>query len=379
MREPHAGEGCERRHRMGRKVCGSAAEAIGSRAWRLVALVTAALPLMGCGQASDDVLPAESFVLIEGGTFRMGDVFGDGEAHERPVHSVTVSDFYLSRYEVTVTEFSTFVEETGYSTSAGGPVDLEAHREIMDQAVSGKLSSEELGELQARILELSGAALWDADARRWVGYDPQVNWTAPGFPQGPNHPAVALSWDDAIRFCNWLSERAGLPPAYDEETGAFLDESGEPTDDVTKVKGFRLPTEAEWEYAAREGGREVRFGNGESVARSSQINFMGDVGEYEFLELGGYERRTVPVGSYPPNAFGLFDMSGNAWEWVSDRFGSYQSAAQTDPYTLKGDEQILRGGRWGGDAFEARVFHRSSWVRNDRCNNSGFRVAVSAG
>jgi formylglycine-generating enzyme required for sulfatase activity len=140
MREPHAGEGCERRHRMGRKVCGSAAEAIGSRAWRLVALVTAALPLMGCGQASDDVLPAESFVLIEGGTFRMGDVFGDGEAHERPVHSVTVSDFYLSRYEVTVTEFRTFVEETD----------------------------------------------------------------------------------------------------------AFLDESGEPTDDVTKVKGFRLPTPPPW-------------------------------------------------------------------------------------------------------------------------------------
>jgi len=379
MREPHAGEGCERANRVGRKVYGSATGALGSRALLLVALMTAALPLMGCRQASDDSLAAESLVLIEGGTFRMGDVFGDGDAHERPVHTVTVRDFYLARYEVTVAEFNTFVKETGYSTSAERPVDLAAHQEIMDQASSGKLSSEELGELQERILELSGAGLWDADARRWVGYDPHLNWTAPGFQQGPKHPAVVLSWDDAIRFCNWLSQRGGLPSAYDEETGAILDASGEPTYDVTKVKGFRLPTEAEWEYAAREGGREVRFGNGEAIARSTQINFMGDVGEYEYLELGGYERRTVPVGSYAPNALGLFDMSGNAWEWVSDRFGPYRGATQTDPYAVNGDEQILRGGRWGGDVFEARVFHRSSWVRNDRCNNSGFRVALSAG
>lgn len=377
MREPHAGEGCEGPNRVGRKAYGAAAGAIGPRAWRLAALLMATLPLMGFRQASDDVLPPESFVLIEGGTFRMGDVFGDGEAHERPVHTVAVSDFHLSRYEVTVAEFKSFVEETGYRTSAEGPVDLEAHQDIMDQALSGELSAEEMAALQARLLELSGAGLWDADARRWVGYDPQVNWTAPGFAQAPNHPAVALSWDDAIHFCNWLSRRAGLPPAYDEETGDLLDESGEPTDDVTRVKGFRLPTEAEWEYAAREGGREVRFGNGEDVARSTQINFMGDVGEYEYLELGGYERRTVPVGSYAPNALGLFDMSGNAWEWVSDRFGSFHGADQTNPYALSGDEQILRGGRWGGDAFEARVFHRSSWVRNDRCNNSGFRVALS--
>ena len=329
------------------------------------------------GATAANLALSEGLVLVEGGTFRMGDVFGEGEAHEQPVHRVTVSDFFLARHAATVAEFKRFVEATAYATSAEGPMDLELHRKIMDQAGSGDRSGEELNALQAQILELSGAGLWDADSRQWAGYGPDLSWTAPGFAQEPNHPAVALSWDDAIRFCNWLSERAGLPPAYDAESGAILDQSGEPTASVTRVRGLRLPTEAEWEYAARERGREVRFGNGESVARSSQINFMGDVGDYEYLEMGGYERHTVPVGSYAPNALGLFDMSGNAWEWVSDTFSPYESAAQRDPYVVTGNEQILRGGRWGGDAFEARVFHRSPWTRNDRCNNSGFRIARS--
>ncbi len=342
----------------------------------LVAM-TALVISSGEGNPTLETTVNEDLVRVVGGSFQMGDVFGDGEMRERPAHSVIVSDFYLSRYEVTVAEFGAFVEATGYATSAEGPVDLEAHEEVMAQARSGRLSAEEMADLQMRILELSGAWLWDADARQWAGYGPYLNWTAPGFEQGPRNPAVALSWDDAINYCNWLSEEAGLPPAYDVDTGDLLDLGGRPTTDVTLVRGYRLPTEAEWEYAAREGGRDVRFGNGEQVARSSQINFMGDVGNYVYLELGGYERRTLPVGSYAPNALGLYDMSGNAWEWVSDRFGPYGSSPERDPYAVTGNEQTLRGGRWGGDANEARVFHRSSYIRNDRCNNSGFRVALS--
>jgi formylglycine-generating enzyme required for sulfatase activity len=168
-----------------------------------------------------------------------------------------------------------------------------------------------------------------------------------------------------------------LPPAYDEDRGALLDEDGEPTADITRVKGYRLPTEAEWEYAAREGGREVRFGNGENIARSSEIVFNADAGEYSYLDRGTYAGRTLPVGSFRPNALGLYDMSGNAWEWVSDKYGHYVGGSQSNPHNQDGDEQILRGGRWGGNAFEIRASHRSAWVRNDRCNNSGFRVALS--
>ena len=71
------------------------------------------------------------------------------------------------------------------------------------------------------------------------------------------------------------------------------------------------------------------------------------------------------------------DMSGNAWEWASDKFATYSDKSQVNPYCTDGDEHALRGGRWGGDASEARVFHRSSWPKNDRCNNSGFRIAKS--
>jgi formylglycine-generating enzyme required for sulfatase activity len=143
--------------------------------------------------------------------------------------------------------------------------------------------------------------------------------------------------------------------------------------------GYRLPSEAEWEYAAREGGRDVRFGTGSDTARSSEMNFRGDEAMQPYAQLGSYHQGTMPVGSFPPNGLGLYDMSGNAWEWVSDTYVAYDSAAADNPYVSQGSARMLRGGRWGGDAFEARVFRRTSWPRNDRCNNSGFRIARSVG
>ena len=318
----------------------------------------------------------------------MGDTFGEGVEDETPTHRVTLDSFYLAPFEVTVKEFRVFVEETGYTTSAEGPVDLDAHRTIMRQASSRGMPRGQLRELHDRILRFGGAGHWDADKRAWIGYNPQTTWKNPGFEQTDNDPVVAVSWDDAVRFCNWLSARAGLPPAYDLQTGRLLDRSGNPTSGLVLAGSCRLPTEAEWEYAAREGGRLVRFGNGRSVARSSEMNFRGDEGEYAYLELGDYPGRTVPVGSYSPNSLGLYDMSGNAWEWVSDDYAPYSggaqvspyvsAGAQVSPYVSAGDRRTLRGGRWGGDAFEARVSHRSAHPRNDRCNNSGFRIARSA-
>jgi formylglycine-generating enzyme required for sulfatase activity len=349
--------------------------------WPAASLLAGAVVLWtpGVGQAPGAAagVPPPALVRVTGGAFSMGDVFGEGRENERPVHAVTLSDFDIGRYEVTVAQFRAFIEETGYRTSAEAPVDLEAHREIMERATSGDLSPRERTALQARILLLGGAGAWDPDARRWIGYDPYLTWRNPGFEQRADHPAVALSWDDAIRFCNWLSAAEGLPPAYDDGSGALLDEKGAPTSDVSRVKGYRLPTEAEWEYAARDGGTKVRFGNGRDVARSSEIAFDAGAGDFPYLEKGRGSGRTSPVGGYLPNRLGLYGMSGNAWEWVSDRYRPYRPEAQANPYVAVGDERILRGGRWGGDAFEARVFHRSPWVRNDRCNSSGFRVARS--
>lgn len=316
-------------------------------------------------------------VYIEGGSFEMGDLFGEGREIERPIHTVTLSDFFIAQYEVTVGQFREFIEQTGYKTSAEGSSDSEARKRILEKLSSGDLSHEEVQELKGKLLECRGAGYWDAEMRAWTGYNPLTNWRDLGIKQTDNDPVMAVSVEDAMNYCNWLSTKAGYPVAYDLETWDILDENGETTDDVTMVRGYRLPTEAEWEYAAREGGQKVRFGNGKDIARSSEINFRGDDGEYEYLETGDYLRTSTPVGSYPPNSLGLYDMSGNAWEWVSDKFATYTEKPLVNPYTKDGDGYALRGGRWGGDASEARASSRSAWPGNDRCNNSGFRIARS--
>jgi formylglycine-generating enzyme required for sulfatase activity len=341
-------------------------------------LVTTFVIAAGSNCADNKADPmADNMVLIEGGVFRMGDVFGDGAENELPTHQVTLSSFYLAPYEVTVGDFRKFVEATGYVTSAEGPNDSTARAKVAAQFSSPDLTDSARRALHEEYLKYSGAGFWDAEQRRWTGYNPETNWRNPGIEQTESDPVLALSPVDAMTYCNWLSAEAGLPVAYDLETIEILDQDGVPTTDVTQVKGYRLPTEAEWEYAAREGGREVKFGNGKNIARSTEINFRGDDGEYDYLEPGEHLAKTTPVGSYPPNALGLYDLSGNAWEWVSDNYAEYSGEPQVNPYITSGDGHILRGGRWGGDANEARVFHRSSWPVYDRCNNSGFRVARS--
>ncbi len=329
-----------------------------------------------CSNILEDMVSA-NMVLVEGGTFEMGDVFGEGRENERPAHLVTLSDFFISKYEVTVAEFTLFCEETRYKTSAEASDDADARQRIMERFSSGDLTEQETQQLHEEFLTYSGAGFWDADKRVWTGYNPLTNWKNPGIKQTDDDPVMAVSVEDAMHFCNWLSRKARLPVAYDLETGGILDKDGNPTRDVTAVRGYRIPTEAEWEYAARERGRNVRFGNGKDIAKPSEMNFRGDDGDHEYLEPGKYIGGTLPVGSYPPNNLGLYDMSGNAWEWVGDNYAEYRREPQVNPYITDGNNHALRGGRWGGDAFEARVFHRSSWPRNDRCNNSGFRIARS--
>jgi len=324
--------------------------------------------------------PDEGLVLIPGGTFQMGDVFGDGAENEKPVHEVQLDSFFLSKTEVTVSQFRAFVEATSYRTSAEHPDNPDGFQKEF-AAERPKTMAERL-RLHYQVLATSdGTAVWDVERSRWVGYRPHTNWKSPGFEQGDQDPVVAVSCDDAMNYCNWLSQKKGLPVAYDLKSGKLLDRDGKPTTDTRKVKGYRLPTEAEWEYAAREKGRDVRFGTGSNVAKSSEIVFRADAGSYSYLEPGLNRKKTLPAGSLLANGLGLFDMSGNAWEWTSDDYAPYSSAAQRNPHAVSQDEhpqKALRGGRWGGDASEARVFSRAPFLSNDRCNNSGFRVARTA-
>ncbi len=337
--------------------------------------------MMARVEAHDHIPPTTDFdkmVLIQGGQFDMGDTFGEGAENERPVHSVTLSDFHISKFEVTVAEFREFVDATKYVTNGEARVDSNAQARILAKFGSPDLSDNDRLQLRMDYLAYGGTAYWDADGRKWAGYRPSINWRNPGIEQADNHPILAISPLDAMHYCNWLSEQAGLPVAYDLSTRELLDKHGRPTSNAAEVVGYRLPTEAEWEYAAREGGKKVRFGNGKQIARSSEMNFQGDRGEYTYLETDSYVAATTPVGSYMPNALGLYDMSGNAWEWVSDSHVAYSPAAQVDPYNLTGILHSARGGRWGGDAREVRVSHRDPYPYIDRCNNTGFRVARSA-
>ncbi len=322
----------------------------------------------------------EWLIQIPGGTFTMGDPWDEGAANEKPLHLVRLDPFYLGRCEVTVGEFARFAKETGYVTSAERFDSREAQADRLARARTmmekGPSNPEAMQTLLAQILASGGCFVWQPE-RGGFDFSLDCNWAEPLFPQSPRDPVVCMSWNDAAAYCNWLSTTEELPPAYDLETGRMLDAQGAPTTDVTRVEGYRLPTEAEWEYAAREGGRKVRFGNGRDTARASEIAFDAGRGDYGYVEKGRPAAGTSPVGSFPPNALGLHDMSGNAWEWCSDGFGSYSPQEAANPCAPSGPRRVLRGGRWGGDGREARVFARVHYEAHNRCNNAGFRIARS--
>ncbi len=320
----------------------------------------------------------EKMIHIESGVFTMGDLFGEGQDNESPVHQVSLSSYYLALYPLTVAQFRVFVDETGYGTSAESPANREEQDRILAKLMTSRdHSTEEMQTLIDQFLSFGGTFWWDSQKTNF-DFDSLVNWKNSGFEQADDHPVVCVSWNDAAHYCNWLSRKDGLPVAYDVATGELLDGRGKNTLDTTAVKGYRLPTEAEWEYAAREKGKKVRFGNGQDIARASEMNFDASRGDLPYFEPGEFREKTIPIGSFAPNTLGLYDMSGNAWEWCSDYLGDYSSQPQTNPYQAKGRLRAARGGRWGGDANQLRVSKRYGWESNSRCNNAGFRIARSS-
>ncbi len=186
-----------------------------------------------------------------------------------------------------------------------------------------------------------------------------------------NQPVINVSWFDAIAYCNWLSVQHGLKPVYTiEGTSVNADWS---------ANGYRLPTEAEWEYAAREGGKKVRFGNGKEIANPAEINFDGHpVSQTPYSLAGESRNRPLPVGSFAPNSLGLHDMSGNVWEWCWDRYAPYPKEAQKDPRGPdNGVFRVRRGGSWNNNPQAIRAAHRSDDAPASRGRYTGFRLARS--
>jgi len=247
-------------------------------------------------------------VLIEGGTFMMGDEFGDLQDSCRPVHEVTLTyDFEVGKHEITFDQYDRFCEATSRTK-------------------------------------------------------PDANW----YYRGPR-PVVNVSWWDAIAYCNWLSEKEGLPKPYDEE-GNLLDPDGNVTTDITKVVGYRLPTAAEWEYAAR-GGKY------HSPYKYSGSNNVDEVAWY--WDNSGNE--THDVGQKLPNALGIYDMSGNVWEWCSDWWYWYTETPKTNPYNSTPNPpltfRMAPGGSWVSSALGVRVAYRYAFSPSDTLSSLGFRIA----
>ncbi len=231
---------------------------------------------------SPEVPPDDGMRWIPGGTFLMGSE--DFYPEERPAHRVSVDGFWMDERLVTAADFRRFVRETRYVTIAERPLDPEQYPDAdPDLLVPGSL-----------VFRKTAGPVDLDDYRNWWEYRPGTNWKRPGGPGTTingrdRHPVVHVAYEDVEAYATWI--------------------------------GKELPTEAEWEFAAR-GGIEgavfawgdEHFPNGKAMANTWQGEFP-----WQNLKIDGFEG-TSPVGSFAPNAYGLYDMTGNVWEWTSDWF-----------------------------------------------------------
>ncbi len=270
----------------------------------------------------------DNMVRVRGGTFTIGDMYAEGSSDELPTHSVTVDDFLMGKTEVTFDEFDAFCNATGR--------------------------------------EKPSDRSWGRGTR----------------------PVIYVDWYDAVEYCNWLSQRQGLNVAYTIDK-TRKDPNNSNTSDTKKwmvttnwnVNGYRLPTEAEWEYAARATGKKVRFGNGKDIADPAQINFDASASnKKDYSVVGEYRSKTVPVDEIAgaANNLGLRHMSGNVWEWCGDWYDEkyYNSSPSKDPKGAdSGKYRVLRGGSWSSDPKFVRCAYRGRDDPSSRNVNIGFRVA----
>jgi formylglycine-generating enzyme len=265
-------------------------------------------------RAETRVTTSLELARIPAGEFFMG--AADAREDERPVHRVYVSEFFIGRFPVTVDEYARFVRATGHHAPAV--------RELPALAMHGR---------EAAFREFAAPYVWHRGA--------------PPSGQG-NHPVVLVAFDDARAYCRWLSR----------ETGAAI----------------RLPTEAEWEKAARGGLEGQRYGWGPDLD-PSRANYLADPGAKR-------QHGTKPTGTYAPNGFGLYDMAGNVWEWVSDWYAPdyYAAADPRDPRgPASGRLRIVRGGSWVcDDAAMLRSAHRHVVPPDTYAHSIGFRIAREA-
>lgn len=326
------------------------------------------------GTQSADSLPfggdssTAGMVYIPGGTFEMGGDNEQASPDEYPKHKVKISAFYMDRTEVTNAQFQKFVDATGYLTTAERKPDWEEMKKTLPPGTPKPDAS--LLVPAALVFRQTTGPVDLNDFAQWWSWVAGADWKHPMGPGSDlkgkeNHPVVQVSWDDAMAYCQWA--------------------------------GKRLPTEAEWEFAAR-GGKSSEiypWGNEHvNTGKPKTNSWEGDF-PYKNTQYDGY-LKAAPVASFAPNAYGLYDMAGNVWEWCKDwyhseyytTFGSSMAvdpqgpSDSYDPEDKFTPKRSLRGGSFlCNEAYCSgyRVARRMKSSPDTGLEHTGFRCVKSAG
>jgi formylglycine-generating enzyme len=306
-------------------------------------------------------------VLIPGGTFNMGGDNNQASPDEYPKHAVTVNAFYIDVTEVTNAQFKKFITATGYKTTAERKPNWEELKKTVPPGTPKPPDS--VMQAASLVFKQSSTQISLNDFTQWWGWVKGADWK---HPQGPrsniigkeNYPVVHISWDDAMAYCKWA--------------------------------GKRLPTEAEWEFAARGGLINNIYPWGNEPVNTGKPKANSWEGKFPYLneKKDGYIT-AAPVKTYLPNGYGLYDMAGNVWEWCSDWYnhdyykelegkttlntqGAAKSYDPDEPYTPK---RSLRGGSFlCNDSYCSgyRVARRMKSSPDTGLEHTGFRCVKSA-
>lgn len=312
----------------------------------------------------------DGMVWVSGATFKQGAVSNDKTAmqHEKPAIDVTVDGFFMDATEVTNAQFAEFVKATGYVTVAEKGIDWE---ELKKQVPVGTEKPHDSilqpGSLTFKKSKSTVPNLYDFS--QWWNWTIGADWKHPNGPKSTikgkeNYPVVQVAYEDALAYCKWANRR--------------------------------LPTEAEWELASRAGsfGTVYNWGNDESILKEKANTWEGEF-PVENTEADGFELR-APVKSYPPNAYGLYDMAGNVWEWTSDWYNTnyyketkakntvlVNPTGAESPFTPNNQlakERVIKGGSFlCSESYCAsyRVSARMGSSMDSSLEHTGFRTVAT--
>lgn len=275
-------------------------------------------------------------IQVSGGSFNMGNPYTDksryGENDEKPVHKVTVNDFYIGKYEITISQYKAFLADNYTEFDKYG---------VRHHLPKAPDSTWWQGHVDTK-------KYWSSQVKKWWGLNNKF-------------PIFKITWYEAIAYCNWLSKKEKLQPCY-----SIIDRTIKI--DLTK-NGYRLPTEAEWEFAARGGNK----------SKNTRFSGSNNFNEVAWVDDNTLLTGPKTIGTKKPNELGIYDMSGNVWEWCSDYYSPFfykNSKNKKNPFNNSPTGyRTIRGGSWHYRVNLATIYTRDGPKPAYANYNYGFRIA----